>query len=284
MNLVNHHVLATLAATVAICATAGVAHAERIKVAVVPGIAVNLDAARVDALSQDLAGALQAELDIDANGGLEVRRLLPPDGIPPDCIAQPECIQEVAARTGANQLLFVVMIDTGSGGAIQVDTTWVEPATGKTAPRPALDIASVSDARERFAAAATMLLPDAPVRAKPAIGGPGPATRMAPAVPRHFTTPAKITAAASLVGLGVGIGFGLKARSKYNACEADPVDCSRSDRDGIRRLGLAADAGYLVAIGSAIATTVLFATSGREAHLIVEPSTEGLTVGAVGRF
>jgi len=284
MNQVNHFVLATVTAAVATLATAGVAHAEPIKVAIVPGIAVNLDAARVDALSQELAGALQAELDIVATGGLEVRRQLPAEGVPPDCIARPECIQDVAQRTGASQLLFVVMIDTGTGGAIQIDTTWVEPATGKSASRPALDIAALSDARARFAAAATELLPDAPVRPKPVVGGPGPATKMAPAVPRHFTTPAKITAAASLVGLGVGIGFGLRARSKYNECEADPSHCSQSDRDGIRRLGLAADAGYLVAIGSAIATSVLFATSGKEAHLVVEPSADGLSVGAVGRF
>src|SRR3954452_5022602 len=88
------------------------AHADRIKVAVVPGIAVNLDAARVDALSQDLADALATELDIDAIGGLEVRRQLPPDGIPPDCVATPSCVADVAKRVSANQLLFVVMVDT----------------------------------------------------------------------------------------------------------------------------------------------------------------------------
>src|SRR4051794_24873003 len=113
-----------------------VAAADRIKVAVVPGVAVNLDAARVDALSQDLAEGLASALDVDAVGGLEVRRQLPADGVPPDCATNPTCTADVAKRTGAQQLLFVVMVDSGAGGSVQIDTTWVEPETGKSASRP----------------------------------------------------------------------------------------------------------------------------------------------------
>lgn len=281
MKVVRRPLPLLLVALGLIAAPAG-ASADRIKIAIVPGLAVNLDAARVDALSQELAGALQAELDVDAVGGLEVRRLLPSDGVPPDCVANPACIADVARRTAANQLLFVVMVD--AGGAIQIDSTWVEPATGKSAARPAIDLASVVDAKATFAASASQLLPEAPVRVAPVAGPTGPATAMAPAVARHLTLPAKITAAVSVVGLGVGVGFGLRARSKYDTCEAVPVDCSPSDRDGIRHLGLAADAGYAVAIGAAIATAVLFATSGKEAQLVVEPSPTGVAVGAAMRF
>ena len=282
MNTVKHVFLGVVALMALVIAPSD-ASADRIKVAIVPGIAVNLDAARVDALSQDMADALELELDIDAIGGLEVRRRLPADGLAPDCVANAECTTDVARRLDVNQLLFVVMVDTGAGGAIQVDSTWVEPATGTSASRPAIDIASLSDAKARFIASATALLPDAPVRPKPKTGG-GIEGRMAPAVPRHFTTPAKITAGVAVVGLGVGIGFGMRARSKYNTCDDNRIDCSDNDRDGIRRLGLAADAGYVVAIGASLATAVLFATSGREAALIVEPAPGGMTVGAVGRF
>src|SRR5262245_51962671 len=113
-----------------------IASANRVKVGVVPGIAVNLDAARVDALSQDLAEALSTELDVDAIGGLEVRRRLPITGLPPDCVANQACIADVAKRLDAQQLLFVVMVDTGSNGAIQVDSTWVDPAAHKSSARP----------------------------------------------------------------------------------------------------------------------------------------------------
>src|SRR5512139_538493 len=110
-------------ATAAMTSSASAQPKEALHVAVVPGIAVNLDTARVDALSQDLAEALSTELDVVAMGGLEVRRQLPPEGLPADCVTTPACTADVARRTGASQLLFVVMVDSGSGGTIQIDTT-----------------------------------------------------------------------------------------------------------------------------------------------------------------
>ena len=254
----------------------------RIKVAVVPGIAVNLDAARVDALSQDLANALQSELDVDAIGGVEVRRKLPEAGLAPDCVANQTCIADVARRLEATQLLFVVMIDTGTGGAIQVDSTWVDPATRKSASRPAIDIAAIAEARSRFADAAQQLLPDAPVRPKPTGLG-----RFSEPVPRHFTLPTYVTAGATVVGLGLGVGFGLSARSKYKDCEdMAPLgaECSQDRRSSIRHTALIADIGWVVALGGTIATAVLYATSAEAPHVIVEPAPGGATVSAVGRF
>lgn len=273
--------LAVVAALPRIAAADG-----KLKVAVVPGIAVNLDAARVDALSQELAGALMEELDITAIGGLEVRRSLPPDGIPPDCIATPSCVQDVAKRVGATQLLFVVMVDTGTGGAIQVDSTWLEPASGKSASRPAIDIASLPEAHARFAAAATSLLPDAPVKPKPKTGGGGPAGTMMPAVPRHFTTVSKVTAGVGGVALVAGVVMGIRTRSKYNDCDDDIVHCTQSNRDSIRANGLIADGAFVVAIGCAVATTVMFVTSGKEEHLVVTPAAEGTggVASWIGRF
>lgn len=280
MKQVNHALLAV--AVAAIVAIPQVAAADKIRVAVVPGIAVNLDAARVDALSQDLADSLQTELDIVAIGGLEVRRALPAEGIPPDCVATPACIADVAKRVGADQLLFVVMVDTGTGGSIQIDTTWVEPNTGKSASRPALDIAAIGDAKTRFVTAATSLLPDAPVRPKPKTGGMG--GTMSPAVPRHISTPAKVTGAIAVVGLGLGIGFAIKTRSAFNQCDEDRISCTEDDRNSIRNSGLVADASMVVGIGAAIATVVLYVTSGKESRLVVEPSPGGAAVAVVGRF
>ncbi len=266
------------------CAVPRIAAADKLRVAVVPGITVNLDAARVDALSQELADALELELDIDAIGGLEVRRQLPPDGIPPDCIATPACVADVAMRVNAPQLLFVVMVDTGTGGAIQIDATWIEPGTGKSASRPAVDLASISDAHARFVAAATQLLPDAPVRPKPKLGG-GPIGTMTEAVPRQFTTPAKVTAAVSAVGFAFGIGLGLSTRSKYQSCDADAFHCTESQRASIRTRGLLADAGFVIGIGGAIAATVLFVTSGKDAHLVVTPTERnGAALSMLGSF
>lgn len=279
------HVKALLASVAVVVALPAAAHADRIKVAVVPGIAVNLDAARVDALSQDLADALATELDVDAVGGLDVRRQLPAEGVPPDCVATPTCTADVARRLGATQLLFVVMVDTGSGGAVQIDSTWVEPATGRSAARPAIDIAVLAEAKARFQSAARQLLPDAPVREQPV--GIGIGGTMTPAVPRHLTRTAMITAGVGVVGLGVGIGFGLRTKGRYNDCDQPSAPCSSADEDSIRTSALIADLGFLTAAAGAIATAVLFATSAEEPRLIVAPGVErsgGVSLTASGRF
>jgi hypothetical protein len=256
-----------------------------LKVAVVPGIAVNLDTARVDALSQDLADALSSELVVEAAGGLEVRRQLPPDGLPADCVTTPACTADVARRTGASQLLFVVMVDSGAGGSIQIDTTWVDPAAARSASRPAIDLTSTSEAKSKFTGAARSLLPDAPVRPKPTAGGGGSITpAMTERVPRHFTTPAKITAAVAVVGLGAGIAFGVKTRTKFNTCDRDPNACSQDERDSIRTYGILADVGFVVAAGAAVATVVMYMTSSEEPRFIVAPASDGATVSAIGRF
>jgi hypothetical protein len=263
------------------------AAAERIKVAIVPGIAVNLDAARVDALSQDLADALVTELEVEAVGGLEVRRKLPSEGLAPDCVTTPACTNDVAKRTGATQLLFVVMVD--SGGPVQIDTTWIDIATGRRVSRPAVDLTTTVDsaAKDKFQSVARQLLPDAPVRAKPKTTTTVHIdTKMTDATPRHLTTPAYITGGAAFVGLGVGIAFGLHTRSQYNDCNAAPARCTQSDKDSIRASGLTADAGFLVATGAAIATVVLYVTSSEGPHVIVAPTQEGNGAGVswIGRF
>lgn len=260
------------------------AHADRIKVAVVPGIAVNLDSARVDALSQDLADALASELDIDAVGGLEVRRQLPAEGLPPDCLTTPSCVNDVAKRLNAAQLVFVVMVDATGSGAVQVDSTWVEVATGKRVSRPAIDLPTIADAKTRFSAAAKSILPDAPVRKKLGPGGGGSIGVMSPEIPRHLTTTAYVTAGAAVVGLGVGIGFGLSARGKYNDCDVADGPCGKAARDSIRTRTIIADVGFFAALGGAVATSILFATSGKESRLVVGPTPQGVAVSAFGRF
>lgn len=244
-------------------------------------IAVNIEASRVDSLSQDLVDALVAELDIDAVGGIEARRLLPPEGVPADCLVIPSCVADVARRLSATQLLFLAMVDTGAGGAIQVDSTWIDVETGKSMARPAIAIAGTNEAKARFIAVARQLLPDAPVRVTATAG---PAGKLIPAVPRHLNLAAKLTAGGAVVGLGLGIGFGLKTRNAYHDCEALRDACSNGRRQSIRTSGLVADLSFVAATGFAIATTVLFFTSSREAIFVVTPESGGAAVSAVGRF
>jgi hypothetical protein len=233
---------------------------------------------RVDALSQDLAEALTAELEVEAVGGLGVRRRLPVEGLPSACVATPACITDISRRLDVSQLLIIAVVDTG--GSIQIDSTWFEPATGKSASRPAIDLAVIAEAKAKFVSSAALLLPDATVRPR----SKGLDGKMVPAVPRHFTRPALVTAAVALVGVGAGIGFGLRARSAFKDCDALGPLCGKDARDSIRNKALIADIGWAVAIGGAAATAVLFMTSSREPHLVVEPSPSGVAVTAIGRF
>jgi hypothetical protein len=278
--LVNRAVLSALV----VVATVAPARADAVHIAVVPSIAVNLDTAKVDALCQDLAAALSSELVVEASGGLEVRRKLPADGLPPDCATNAACAADVAKRLGATQLLFVVMVDSG-GGSVQVDATWVEPSSGRSAARPAVDLTSIAgaDAKSVFASAARALLPDAPARGKKSSA---PTLVNAAGVPRHLSLAAKITAGAAGATLITGIVLGLETRSKYNACVGDPSCAAMTGgkKDTIRALGLGADASFIAAAGCTIATAMLYATSGQAPHVIVAPSAEGATVSFVGTF
>jgi hypothetical protein len=282
-----------LAVLMIVCATASAQPAAGAtptptRVAIIPGVAVNIGPTRVDALTQDLADALNAELVVDAAGGLEVRRELAAD-LPDGCVTQPACVQQVAKATGAAQLLFVVMIDAG-GDAISVDMTWVDAATGKSIGRPPVSLTNTSDvdAKAKFQLAAKSLLPDLPLKPKSKqTVGVGIDGRVVAGTPRHVTLPAMITAGTTLVGLGMWIGFGLDARSKYNSCQAvaTTTGCSQNTRDGIKHLDIGADVGWGLALASAIATGVLYATSGEATHLIVAPTEgTGASVLAVGRF
>jgi hypothetical protein len=267
------------------------AHADPAKgprVVVVPVAAVNLDAQRVDALTADLAEGLSAELIVDAIGGLDVRRTLRAD-LPADCATQPSCAAEVAKATGAQQILFVAMVDAGGTGSLQVDSTWVEPSTGKSVNRPSVSLTSTidADAKARFREAATRFLPDATVRPKPKLGSAVSLEgKLVDGKPRHVTTPALITGAVAVVGVGIGISFGLSARSKYNTCETNKNTCSDSQKDSIRHADLAADLGWVTAVGAAVATGVIFATSAEAPHVIAAPAETGTggSIFYVGRF
>ena len=290
-TLVRFAVVTSISASTAIgiapAYAGGATAVKHVKVGIVPGLAVNVEPARVDALAQDLATGLASTLEVDAVGGLEVRRALPPEGVPDDCLTTPACVADVGRRLHADQLLFVVMVDTGVGGAIQVDSTWVDVATHARVQRQPIDITDVADAKGKFASAASMLLPDASVRVSATTRTAIRSDQFTVAEPRHLTTPAMITAGVAVVGLGVGIGFGLKARSGYVECNDDPMVCAAdldARKHAIRRNGVIADVSFGVAIGAAMATAILFSQSGTESRLIVAPMTDGVGLTAAGRF
>jgi hypothetical protein len=87
-----------------------------------------------------------------------------------------------------------------------------------------------------------------------------------------------------VVGLGAGLAFGLSARGRYNTCEASPFTCTRDQKATIHRFDYAADTGWVIMIGAAVATGILYMTSSEAPHVIVTPTPEGVAATAFGRF
>jgi hypothetical protein len=250
------------------------------RVAIVPALAVNVDPHRVEALTGALADALGDKLEVDAVGGGDVARRLPPGGLPDDCVASPACITDLGTRLAADQILFVVIVQVGT--TIQLDTTWADVATGKTVPRIKLDLGDDARASTVFGDAAGKLLPGAARRTTPhttvVVNAPvGPTT-----TPHRLTTASWITAGVTVAAGATAVGLGLSTRSSYQHCQQDPCPADRIST--IHHRAIAADLTGGLAIAAGVATAVMYWRSGGET-VAVEPVPGGgaaLTVG--GRF
>jgi len=258
------------------------------RVGVVIELAVDVEPGRADAIGAALADGLNRELKVDASGGDEVTRRLPPDGLPDECLAHPACVKDVAARIDAEQLLFLVVVQLGAD--VQVDASWVDVATGTVSARPRVILAADANAVSAFAQAAERYLPDAQPRKTETIIIGGPTSTTAPGSSRHMTTASWITggtAVAVLAGAGV---LGLTVRSSYGRCERlMPTDepCSEDELDRIGRRALYADLTLGVGVAAAIATVILYARSEHDPEATrvgVAPTPGGGVVGVAGRW
>lgn len=283
------------------CASVASAQDSPPRVGVVTALAVNATRAEANELADAMGAALAEELVVDVLAGTEAARRLPPQGLPDECVAQPDCIADVAQRLAADQLLLLVVVRVGD--ELQVDATWVDVESGKSASRSAIMLAPGDDPRAVFAERATQLLPGVTERAD-APAPPGPSTTLnfnaAPKVtviqePRRITTGAWIAGGVAGVALVGGTVFGLSAMGKRGEAEdACPDGCAPGDPDyglldEVEDRALAADLLFGVAVGAGITAAVLYLTSGGE-RTVTEPAvgvtatgeTVGLTLG--GRF
>lgn len=253
---------------VVLFATASGVHAERLRrVGVVVTLAVN--APRAEKLASRLGDALREALVVDVIAGADAARRLPASGVPNACVSEPKCIDDVARRLDADELLMLSVVRVGDH--IQIDSTWVDVATKHAVSRPAMEISvGKEDPATILAAAAPELLPDAPRRADAAAGTTdpsGPAQGGDP-VPlpeapvatggHHITTGMWITGGVAVAAVAGGVGFGLVARNRYHDLEGCPGGCTDSDLDGLRRVDLTADLLFGTAIVCATTTVVLY--------------------------
>lgn len=259
------------------------------RIAVVIELAVNVEPSRADEIGAALADALNRELVVDAFGGADVSRTLPDDGLPEECLAHAECVNDVASRLDAQQLLFLVVVQVGDD--VQVDCSWVDLATGVVSARPRVVLGSDARAVSVFADAATRFLPDAEARGPNTIVIPGGGDPVVIAGDgRHMTMPAWITTGVTGAALIAGGILGISARATYERCDDLAGGCSDEELDGMSHRALAADVCFGVALGAAITTVVLYLRSDRdddapaEHALRVTPTPTGAVLGFGGSF
>lgn len=261
------------------------------RVGIVIELAVNVEPDRADAIAMALADGLNRELHVDAFGGVDVTRQLPPEGLAEECLARLECVADVAARLDAEQLIFLVLVQVGAD--TQVEASWVDVATGKVSSRPRVLLPTDASAVSVFAAQAQRYLPEAKPRKAETIvvhDGAGTIVIGPTTTPREMTLPAWITAGTTGVALTAGAILGISARSKYKHCDTVAGGCSDGELDGLERRALFADISFGVAAGAAVATIVLYLRSGGDpietqpVPVQVAPTTGGAVIGISGRW
>jgi hypothetical protein len=249
------------------------------RVGIVVNVTVNVDAATAESLGGQLASALVKKLKVDAIGGGEVSRRMPPTGLPDECVSTPACIADLGQRLGADQLIFLGVVRVGTD--YQVDATWVDVASGKQEARPRVALTDPHKAADKFAAEAERYLPDAEVR-----GGNTQTVVVRTDGERH--RPIKplvwVAAGVGVAALATGVVLGLQAKSKYDNCN-NPMGpyCDDDQRDAIDRRALFSDISLGVGLAAAAGAVVLYFTTPVEV-LPVTPSVEAVPGGAVLSF
>jgi hypothetical protein len=239
------------------------------RVGIIVQLGVNISHEETTRLTQGLTEALREALVIDVVSGYDVTRRMPHAGVKEDCIARKACIQDLAARLDADQLLFLVVVRVGA--RIQIDSTWAEVANGRTVPRDAILIEEHGEPRAQvFARAARSLIPNAelrPVRETAAAAKPLPtltsSTAQAGAASpfdRLLRPPVLVAAGVGLLGVVGGAAFGLSAKSTYDGLVNDHCDkraCPSSRVDTLSQQSLAADLCWLGAVAGGAAAALL---------------------------
>ncbi|HWN71438.1 MAG TPA: hypothetical protein VNM90_27555 [Haliangium sp.] len=298
--------LAALAALLGIWLMPLAAHAER--VGVVVATTVNTHRGEAERLADALGQALIEQLDIDVVAGSEAARRLPPGGVPDTCVVDSTCQRDIAGRLAADQLLILAVVRVGA--RVQIDTTWVQVTTGRTASRARIMIHDKGkSARKVFAAAASDLLPDAELRigasrGEPAAGdapaGPDAASvaLSQPAPSRRLTAGVWVAGGISASALLAGSVFAIDAVRRHRDLETRGcllMACPEADLDAVDTRTRLADALFGVGLVAGVTAGVLYwrssqtepaptAGPGANLHMDVTATRHGLAITWGGHF
>ncbi|HUH04849.1 MAG TPA: hypothetical protein VML75_22785 [Kofleriaceae bacterium] len=265
-------------------ASSGIAEAQTIRrVGVMVGVRVNVDPPAADAIAAELGAALRASLPIDVIAGEDATRRLPAEGVSQSCVAELECRLEMGRRLDADELLFLVIVRMGD--TIQIDATWADISSGKTASRPAIELGPDADRAAVFARNAPLLLPhitkDTGEKGRDIVVVTNPGTTMISS--RHMTSGAWIATGAGVAALTAGTILALSAKRSFEDLDkmgCRDMPCAKGDIDSLERRALAADVLFGVTAAAAVTAIVLYVRSGGEETIVTPPPSVGVEVGA----
>jgi hypothetical protein len=203
--------------------------------------------------------------------GSEAARRLPPGGVPDTCVVDSACQRDVAGRLAADQLLILAVVRVGA--RVQIDTTWVDATTGRTASRARITILdNGKPARKVFAGAVFDLLPDAALRIRdtgragrgaggPDAAGAGPWQQPAARPSRRLTPGVWVAGAISAGALFAGGIVAIDAVRRHSDLDArgcDDMTCPRADIDAVDTRARLADALFGVGLVAGVTAGVLY--------------------------
>ena len=246
------------------------------RVAVLIGEVLGVEPDQADALGAALATALNQKLMVDAIGGTDVARRLPPAGLPDECLSTPACVADLGARLDADRLLVLAVVR--SGAALQIDATMIEVTTGAAAPRPRLQLSDLGSADALFAEAASRYLPDAEARV---LGGGG-----AREPRRPIRTVVWVTGGVGLAAHAAAGIQGLSIKSKYDQCNTGRA-CDEPEKQALHRRTVIADVTLGLGLAAVATAIVLYVRTPLETFDVeptVAPTDGGAVVGVGGRF
>lgn len=252
------------------------------RIGIVVSVTVNVSAADANAIATELGDALRTERPVDIIAGAETDRRMPEGGLPEECVAKPECRNDIGRRLDADELLMLVIVEMG--GQLQIDATWANVASGKVTSRPQIVIEPGEDRAEIFTKSVPLLIPH--IKKEQPDKGPDivivPGGGQVTGSGRHFTAGTWIAtsvAAAALVGGGI---FALSAQQKFSSLDDDgcrDMPCDQGEIDSLRSRALAADVLFGIAAASTVTAVWLYMRSGGD-NPTETPASPGIQVTA----
>ena len=282
--------LALIPAVAAAVATTAEAGPQR-RIGVIVSTTVGVEDGDSSRLSDDLAAALGGALPVDTISGAEVKRRMPPEGIPAECVGDAACRNDLGRRLDADELLLLAIVKVGD--RINIDATWADVASGRSASRPRLTLSPGDDARSRFAEIAPRYLPHIRKEKEPEariIMVPAEAVERDDG--RRITLPVIIAGGTAAAAGVTGAIFALAARSRFDELDSsgcrETRTCDQGLVDSGKNRALAADLFFAGAVAAGATAAVLYYLSGpdepREPRVSVTGGAGHLGVSLGGRF